>query len=96
APHLAEELWERLGHTATLAYEPWPVWDEAVLAEDSIEIPVQVLGKLRGKVTVPADADQAAILAAAKTDPKIMPFLEGKTIVKEIYVPGKMVNLVVK
>ncbi len=96
APHLAEELWERLGHTATLAYEPWPVWDEAMLAEDSIEIPVQVLGKLRGKVTVPADADQATILAAAKADPKVAQYLEGKTVVKEIYVPGKMVNLVVK
>ncbi len=96
APHIAEELWERIGHSDTLAYEPWPTYDESYLAEDTIEIPVQVTGKLRGKVTLPVDADQATVLAAAKADPKVQPYLEGKTLVKEIYVPGKMVNLVVK
>ncbi len=96
APHLAEELWERLGHAKTLAYEPWPQYDAALLVEDTQEVPVQINGKLRGKVVVPANADKDAILAAAKTDEKVAPHLEGKTIVKEIYVPGKMLNLVVK
>ncbi len=96
APHLAEELWERLGHEKTLAYDPWPTCDEALLVEDTIEIPVQVNGKLRSKVILPKDSDKDAILAAAKTDPKVTGFIAGKTTVKEIYVPGKMVNLVVK
>jgi len=96
APHIAEELWALLGHSTTLAYEPWPGYDEALLVEDTVEIPVQVLGKLRGKIVMPADANKAAILEAAKADPKVQPHLEGKTIVKEIYVPGKMVNLVIK
>ncbi len=95
-PHIAEELWARLGHNDSLAYENWPEYDAAMLVEDSIEIPVQVLGKLRGKITVPVDADKTTILEAAKCDPKVLPHIEGKTVVKEIYVPGKMVNLVVK
>ena len=96
APHLAEELWERLGHTNTLAYESWPTFDETLLVEDTIEIPVQVNGKLRGKVVLPRDADKDAIIAAAKADPKVAGLIVEKTILKEIYVPGKMVNLVVK
>ena len=96
APHIAEELWNRLGHPDTLAYAPWPGYDESLLTEDTLEIPVQVLGKLRGKITVSKDASKEAILAAAKEEPKVKAQLEGKTLVKEIYVPGKMVNLVVK
>ncbi len=96
APHMAEELWERLGHAEPLAYAHWPEYDASLLVENTIEIPVQVLGKLRGKIVMPADADKDAILAAAKSDPKVLPHLEGKNVVKEIYVPGKMVNLVVK
>ncbi len=96
APHMCEELWERLGHTNTLAYEPWPEHDEALLAEDTIDIPVQVNGKLRARIQVSADADKDAILAVAKSEPKLAKHVEGKTVVKEIYVPGKLVNLVVK
>jgi leucyl-tRNA synthetase len=96
APHLAEEIWERLGHMKTLAYEPWPRHDEALLVEDTIEVPVQVNGKLRSVVTVPADAEKAAVIAAAKADPKVHASIEGKDIVKEIYVPGKLVNFVVR
>ena len=94
APHIAEQLWQALGHAtsagkpSTLAYEPWPEYDEAYLKQDSIELPVQVNGKVRGKVTVPADADQAAVLAVAKADEKVAGQIEGKTIVKEIVVPG--------
>ncbi len=96
APHIAEEIWEALGHTDTLAYEPWPEHDESFLVENTVDIPVQVMGKLRGKVTVAIDAGKDTILAAAKEDPRVTPHLEGKTIIKEIYVPGKMVNLVAK
>ena len=96
APHMGEELWARLGNEGTLAYVDWPAHDEAFLVEDTVEIPVQVMGKLRGKITVAANADKETVLAAAKADPRVMEHTAGKTIVKEIYVPGKMLNLVVK
>ncbi len=96
APHLGEELWEFLGHTKTLAYEPWPVYDAAALVEDEIEIPVQVLGKLRGRVKVSVSATPAEMEAAAKDSPEVAKFLEGKTIVKVIAVPKRMVNFVVR
>jgi len=86
---------ERLGHTATLAYEPWPVHDEAKLARDVMVIAVQVMGKLRSQIEVPLDATEATILAAAKADDKVQSFLEGKPIKREIYVKGRLVNLVV-
>jgi leucyl-tRNA synthetase len=96
APHVAEELWELLGHERTLAYEPWPTFDESKIAESEIEIPVQVLGKLRAKIKVPAGADNATIEAAAKADPTIEKQLEGKQIIKVIVVPGRLVNFVAK
>jgi leucyl-tRNA synthetase len=94
APHLAEELWQRLGHAESLAHERWPAYDPALLVEESIEIPVQVNGKLRGRVRVPAGADQAAIVVAAMADAHVQIHLAGKTLRKQIYVPGKMLNLV--
>jgi leucyl-tRNA synthetase len=95
APHLAEELWEKLGHKESLAYAPWPAYDEALLVEDEKEIAVQVNGKVRGTVTVPADASKEAVLAAAKAQENVARYLEGATIRKEIVVPGRLVNLVV-
>ena len=95
APHVAEEMWQRLGHTTSLAYEPWPVHDEAKLTRDVMVIAVQVMGKLRGQIEVPIDATEATILAAAKADDKVVSFLEGKPIKREIYVKGRLVNLVV-
>ena len=95
APHVAEEMWERLGHTTTLAYEPWPVHDESKLTKDVMVIAVQVMGKLRGQIEVPLDATEASILALAKADEKVQGFLEGKAIKREIYVKGRLVNLVV-
>jgi leucyl-tRNA synthetase len=96
APHLAEELWELLGHPGTLAYESWPQHDDQYLVESEIEIPVQINGKLRGKVKISAGADQAAMEAAARVDATVASQLEGKTVVKTIVVPGKMVNFVVR
>ena len=95
APHLAEEIWQRLGHTTTITFEPWPAHDEAKLARDVMVIGIQVSGKLRGQIEVALDASEAAILAAAKADDKVQQFLEGKPIKREIYVKGRLVNLVV-
>ena len=96
APHLGEELWEYLGGEKTLAYEPWPVYDPAALVEDEIEIPVQVMGKLRGRVKIAVAATPAEMEEAAKADAEVAKFLEGKTIVKVIAVPKRMVNFVVR
>ncbi|MDR3623100.1 MAG: leucine--tRNA ligase [Paludisphaera borealis] len=95
APHAAEELWQILGHDKTLAYEPWPTFDPALLKDAEVEIPVQILGKLRGKVVVPADADAQAIEAAARADDRIAALLAGKTVRKVVVVPGKLINFVV-
>ncbi len=96
APHLGEELWQFLGHATTLAYEPWPAYDPAALIEDEVEVPVQVLGKLRGRIRVPTAATPAEMEAAAKANADVAKFLEGKTIVKVIAVPKRMVNFVVR
>jgi leucyl-tRNA synthetase len=96
APHLAEELWQLLGHSDTLAYEPWPEYDEALIAEDELEIPVQINGKVRSKIRVPAGADQGAIEAAARNDPRIVELLAGKQVVKTVVVPGRLVNFVTR
>jgi len=95
APHLAEELWRVLGHQSTLAYEPWPTYDPALTKADEIEVPVQVNGKLRSKVTVAAGIDEAGLREAALTDPRIRELIAGKQVRKVIVVPGKLVNIVV-
>ncbi|ASW88489.1 leucine--tRNA ligase [Mycobacterium marseillense] len=95
APHLAEELWLRLGHTTSLAHGPFPVVDPAFLVDDTVEYPVQVNGKVRGRVTVAADADQDTLKAAALADEKVQAFLAGANPRKVIVVPGRLVNLVV-
>ncbi len=95
APHVAEEMWQRLGHTKTISFEAWPAYDETKIAKDVMVIAVQVLGKLRGQIEVPTSASEAEILAAAKADEKVMSFLDGKAIKREIYVKGRLVNFVV-
>jgi leucyl-tRNA synthetase len=94
APHVAEELWSRLGRPPCVAQQPWPEADAALLVEDTVELPVQILGKLRGRIRVPAGADASAVEAAARADERIAALLEGKTIRKVIVVPGKIVNIV--
>ena len=96
APHLAEELWERLGGQPSIVNHPWPEARKELLVSEEITIVFQVNGKLRGQAQFAKDADKDSILATAKADPKVQAFLEGKEIVKEIYVPGKLVNLAVK
>jgi leucyl-tRNA synthetase len=95
APHLAEELWQALGHKNTLAYEPWPNYDPALTKADEIEVPVQVNGKIRAKLTVPADVTDAALREAALQDARVIESLGGKAPRKVIVVPRKLVNIVV-
>ena len=85
-----------MGHDDTLAFEPWPKYDPEAVKEDTIEIGVQVSGKVRGTVTLAVDEPQDSALAKAKEVPGVAKAIEGKTIVKEIYVPGKIVNIVAK
>jgi len=94
APHLAEELWELLGHADTLAYEPWPTYDPELLKDDEVEVALQVNGKVKGRASVPAGSDAAALEAAARADPAFAALLEGKPVRKVIAVPGKLVNFV--
>ena len=94
APHLAEALWERLGHTASLANEPWPEVVEGHLVQETVEIAVQVNGKVRGTIQIAPDADKDLVLETAKQDGNVARFLDGKTMRREIYVPGRIVNFV--
>jgi len=95
APHIGEELWERLGASKTLAYEPWPVFDPALVKDDVVEIGVQINGKARASISIPADADEDTAKAAALADDKVKSFTDGKTIKKVIYVKGRILNLIV-
>ncbi|MBQ9978312.1 MAG: leucine--tRNA ligase, partial [Clostridia bacterium] len=96
APHIGEEMWSILGHNDTIAYEPWPAYDDSKCADDTIEVAVQVNGKLRATVMLPVDCPKDEAIAIAKADEKVVAAIEGKTVVKEISVPNKIVNIVVK
>lgn len=96
APHLCEELWERLGNAPSVVTAPWPSFDPSKLEKNEVKIIFQVMGKVRGEAMLPKDVSKEDAIAAAKSHERVIPHLEGKTIVKEIYVPGKIVNLVAK
>jgi len=95
-PHIAQQLWQVLGYDGLIVDASWPEVDEAALVQDTIELVVQVNGKLRGKVQVAPDADKEAVLAAAKANENVQRFIADKDIIKEIVVPGRLVNIVVK
>jgi leucyl-tRNA synthetase len=95
APHIGEELWQRLGANELLAYEPWPAFDAELVKDDVIEIGVQVNGKARGSVQIAVDADEETAKAAALADPRIHGFTADKTLKKVIYVKGRILNLIV-
>ena len=95
-PHMTEELWQQMGHTDTLAYHEWPKYDEAKCVEQTIEIAVQVNGKVKARLNVAANIESADAIAAAKADPAVAEVIAGKTIAKEIYVKGRLVNIAVK
>ena len=96
APHMTEEMWQVLGFEGHLSSSEWPDFDPALCVDDEIEIAVQVNGKLRSRINVAADVDSDGAIAAANADEKVRSAIEGKTVVKEIYVKGKLVNIVVK
>jgi leucyl-tRNA synthetase len=96
APHISEELWQMLGHSDTLAYEPWPGYDDALAQDAMVEVPIQVNGKLRSKLMVPVDTDEETIRQKVLADEKIKQVLEGKQIRKFIVAnKGRLVNLVI-
>ena len=95
-PHIGEEMWSVLGHNETIAYESWPTYDESKCTDDTVEVAVQVNGKLRATVMLPVDCAKDDAIAIAKADEKVKAAIEGKTVVKEISVPNKIVNIVVK
>jgi leucyl-tRNA synthetase len=95
APHFAEENWERLGHRDSIFDTAWPAWDERLTVEETVEIAVQVNGKTRSKVTVPRNADEGSVVAAALEDPAVRRFVDGKEVRKRILVPNRLLNLVV-
>jgi leucyl-tRNA synthetase len=94
APHIAEELWQLLGHEQTLAYETWPAHDDALATDQSIEVPIQIQGKVRSKISVPRGISEAELEAIALADPKVAEWLVGKTVRKVIIVPDRLVNIV--
>ncbi|MFO0681482.1 MAG: leucine--tRNA ligase [Sandaracinus sp.] len=96
APHLGEEIWERLGNTTSVQRAPWPSYDPKLCVDDEVEIPVQVNGKVRGRVKVPTAADEETVVAAASKDENVQKHLEGKQLIKRQYVPGRILTLVVK
>ena len=96
APHLCEEIWEKCGGKGLLSLGGWPEFDEAKTVDETVEIAVQICGKLRATITIPRDADKDEAIAAAKADARVAEQLAGKNIVKEIYVPGRIVNIVAK
>ncbi|MDB4810184.1 class I tRNA ligase family protein, partial [bacterium] len=96
APHLCEELWRLLGGKNSVSLESWPQWDEAALIESSIEIPVQINGKVKVKISISPDTSRDSMMEIALGDERVQALLEDKTLVKQIAVPGRLVNLVVK
>ncbi|MHC2850418.1 leucyl-tRNA synthetase [Corynebacterium mucifaciens] len=96
APHIAEELWSVLGHTETITFEPFPEFDEQWLTDDTVEVPVQINGKVKARIDVAADASKDDLEAAARADERVAALVAGKNVVKVIAIPGRMVNLVVK
>ena len=96
APHLAEELWERAGYSESIFRSAWPTYDPAAIVGDTIEIAVQIKGKLRDTVTVAAEASQTEVEKAAFASPKVHSYTQGKEIIKKIYVPGRLLNIVTK
>ncbi|RMF23512.1 MAG: hypothetical protein D6760_05185 [Deltaproteobacteria bacterium] len=95
APHIAEELWHRLGHETTITLEPWPEYDPALTVDETVEIAVQINGKVRGRITIPADASEDQIIEAARADERIATALSGRQLRRTIVVPRRLVNLIV-
>ena len=96
SPHITEEMWNEIGGEGSVHAQKWPSFDEEAMKEDEVEIVLQINGKVRDRIVVPAEADKTAMEKAALAQPKVQQYTEGKTVVKVIAVPGKLVNIVVK
>jgi leucyl-tRNA synthetase len=96
APHMAEELWHQLGHSTTVHRDSWPKFDEKYLVQDTVTVAVQINGKVRAELQLAPDSDESAAVEAAKSNERVKAYIDGKEVVKTIYVPGKIVNIVVK
>jgi leucyl-tRNA synthetase len=96
APHIAEEMWQNLGHGEPIHHASWPEWDEAALKQDEVEIAVQVNGKVRGRIMVPADLTREAAEQDLPGNPEVVRMTAGKQLVKVVFVPGRLLNLVVR
>ena len=96
APHITEEIWETLGHKGTITYEAWPAYDEEKTVEDTIELPIQINGKLRANIEINKDEDEASVKEKVHSNERILEFIKDKEIVKEIYVPNRIYNIVIK
>ena len=96
APHITEELWNKLGHNESIAYEAWPTYDETKIQDDTIELPIQFNGKLRTTIKIAKDLPKEEVEKEVKANERVQSLLEGKEIVKEIYVPNKIYNIVVR
>ncbi|MBE5798253.1 MAG: leucine--tRNA ligase, partial [Clostridiales bacterium] len=96
APHITEEMWRNLGETTDLAYQPWPQWDEKALVKSEVEIAVQVCGKIRSRIMIPADMTKEVAETELAKHPEVEKILAGKTVVKTIFVPGRLVNFIAK
>jgi leucyl-tRNA synthetase len=96
APHISEEIWNRLGHARTLAYESWPIADSQYLIEEAYELPIQVNGKVRGKLTFSIEQDKDTVITLAKEEPSIAKYISGSEIAKTIYVEKRILNFVTK
>ena len=95
-PHICEELWERMGNEPSIFHAPWPEYDEALARADEIEMPVQVNGKVRGRLSIARDTDEQTVRETALALPKVQPHLEGMTVIKVIVVPNRIVTIVVR
>ena len=95
-PHLAQELWELIGETNELTYQAWPDYDKDLVISDEIVIPIQINGKRRSEILISANESESEVIAKAKSDDKIVSYLKNTTIIKEIYIKGKILNIVIK
>jgi leucyl-tRNA synthetase len=95
APHIAEEIWEKLGHTKSTAYEPWPIYDLDKCAESTVEVVLQINGKLRSKISVAKDTPNAELERLAFEDSNIKRYIDSKRVIKKIIIPNKLVNIVI-
>ncbi len=96
APHITEEIWNRLGHTDVMVHEPWPKFDASAAKDTEVEIAIQINGKVRARIRVSAEASQEEVVASAKQEETVKKYIEGKQILKEIYVPNRLLSIVVK